>query len=308
MRSVVCSTLFAAFAAACVILPSREVSAAVVDPTYAQVSVRAQVPGIMGIGYDDTRLYTATTSTYITNDLRQPGTVDSLAHARARSSTLSSIGVFAALDARRGTVVPPGQFPPVSSQADAGRATWFRVESSTLPLGAPVETTVSVRFDGHFSIADDSTDSSQAGHKHHADMEALVDAYDANDNLIMFYRAGAGYSTDSGFFDFSDWDGRFDVAQSSLGHLTASIDYTKDLTVQTTVGSVLRFELSMTATTHADIPNDVAMTVDFYNTGAFSFAPSDPSVRISALIPEPASLSLAGLMAVMALGRHRMRG
>ena len=84
MRSVVCSTLFAAFAAACVILPSREVSAAVVDPTYAQVSVRAQVPGIMGIGYDDTRLYTATTSTYITNDLRQPGTVDSLAHARAR--------------------------------------------------------------------------------------------------------------------------------------------------------------------------------------------------------------------------------
>src|SRR5262245_20357649 len=145
MRSVLCSTLLAALAA-CVSVSSRSASAAVIDPTYAQVSVRAQLPGRAGFGTDDTHFYTATTGTYITNEVRSPGTIDSLAQARARSSTVNSIGVYAALDARRQTVIPAGDFPIVEATADANRTTYFRVESSALPFGAPVETTVHVRF------------------------------------------------------------------------------------------------------------------------------------------------------------------
>jgi hypothetical protein len=296
-------------AALCVCLPFRATDGAEIALPYGYADVRAQVAGIRGLGQDSDYGGFVRTSTHVVNDFRQPGTVDSYGLARARSASFDSIGVFASLDARRETVTYPGQFPVVDVAANASRSTYFRVDSDNLPLGSPVETVVRVRFDGLVSIADDSTNSTEPGFQNHATMESWVDAYDTalGDVPLLTYRGGAGYSSTEGFRDFADWDGRFQLSEPRDKHLSAALDYTKELTIQTTVGAILQFEIGMLAQTVAESPNDVAITVDFYNTGSFSFAPSAAGVQFTAVVPEPAGIALAGIGAGALLMRRRRR-
>jgi hypothetical protein len=96
---------------------------------------------------------------------------------------------------------------------------------------------------------------------------------------------------------------------ATTGRHAARFDFTDTVEFDTTVGSTIELSFNYWTESTAELPLNVAATVDFtagttYSLGAVD---SSPGARFVAVLPEPTALSLGGfgMGALLALRRRR---
>lgn len=220
------------------------------------------------------------------------------AGAASAGASARSGGPFKVFASLSGTPTTGTEFNPgLEAESSAAQLTDYRVHSTTLPFGTPVEGRLALHFSGTLERKQ------QPGAS--LPINQLVASVDTFVELvgIGYYEGGAALADGDRIYDYGDWEGKVSFTDHGGGHSSAVIDIDDTYVFQTTVGAEFQFAYNLIALAHAVSGTDVSADVDFFDTGTFSF--SGPEGVTFAVVPEPAAASLLLVGGVVGLRRRR---
>lgn len=220
---------------------------------------------------------------------------DNFAEARASSTLGGPFKVYAAVGGTAGD--PSAVNQSLEAETSASQLSDYRVVSSTLPHGTPVQGTLTMHFSGTLDLKH-APGATFTGRQLLAEVDAIVQLI----GVGGFYEGGATIDGNGNTYDYGDWEGDFVLTDHGGGHRSATLDITETVTFETTIGAEFQFHLDLIAHAEAHAPVGVSATADFFDTATMNFsAPEGVSI---VLVPEPAAASML-LGGVLLLARRR---
>jgi hypothetical protein len=177
---------------------------------------------------------------------------------------------------------------PIFASSNASSNTDWLINSSTLPVGTSVNVLVDISFDGEL-------------YSEASKFESYANASFSVGGIELYQ--GSGRFARPNLIDDGYWAGDFQSAFSGYKRL---LDTTDTLSFSALVGDIINIELTLY--TEVDLVDvyEGGARADFFNSGSYTFVgaedPLNPGTMLDVnfeVVPEPATLLLLGLGAVM---------